>query len=101
MHNVALDPYVVDTLMRDLVAHDRSASSFLVYLYVYRRTLGAGKESIRASHQRLADATGLSKSSVQGAIKNLARRHLVSARKASATAIPEYFVHRPWRRAGS
>jgi len=29
---VEIDPYVTDTLMRDLVAHSRSAAAFLVYL---------------------------------------------------------------------
>jgi phage replication O-like protein O len=98
MSNVALDAYVLDTLMRDLVAHDRSASGFLVYLHLWRRTFGAGKDAVKISHQRVADATGLSKSAVQAAIKNLARRKLVRAHKASPTAVPEYVVLRPWRR---
>ena len=29
---LSLDHYVVDTLMRDLVGHDRRPSAFLVYL---------------------------------------------------------------------
>ena len=101
MQSVAIETYVVDTLMRDLVAHDRSASAFLVYLFVYRRTAGVGKESVRISHQRLADATGLSKSAVQAAMRNLERRRLVTVERPSATAIPEYFVMRPWRRGGA
>jgi phage replication O-like protein O len=98
MSNVSVDPYVLDTLMRDLVAHDRSASGFLVYLHLWRRTLGSGKEHVKISHQRIADATGLSKSAVQSAIKNLARRRLVRAHKSAPTAVPEYAVLRPWRR---
>ncbi len=31
-YSVKLDPYVVDTLMRDLAAHGRSRAAFLVYL---------------------------------------------------------------------
>jgi hypothetical protein len=98
MSTLGLDGYVIDTLMRDLVSHDRSASSFLVYLYLYRRTLGAGKDAARVSHQRIADAAGLSKSAVQAAVKNLLRRGLLRVHKTSPTAVPEYTVMRPWRR---
>jgi phage replication O-like protein O len=98
MESVAVEPYIIDTLMRDLVSHDRSASSFLVYLLLWRRTTGAGKDSVKMSHQRIADATGLSKSAVQGAVTRLVRRRLLRAHKASATAVPEYRPLRPWRR---
>jgi DNA-binding GntR family transcriptional regulator len=100
MSSVPLDAYVLDTLMRDLVSHDRSASSYIVYLHLWRRTLGSGKERVRVSLQRIADATGLSKSAVQGAVRNLTRRRLLRASKASTTAVPEYAVLRPWRRDG-
>jgi hypothetical protein len=92
-----VDAYLVDVLMRDLVQHDRSPSGFLVYLYLWRRTHSAGRESVRVSHQRLAEATGLSKSSVQLAVKNLTRRKLLRVQRASPTAVPEYFVHKTWR----
>jgi hypothetical protein len=46
----------------------------------------------------MVDATGLSKSAVQGAIRTLTRRRLVRATRLSATAVPEYLVLRPWRR---
>ena len=32
--------YVLDTLMADLVGHDRQPSAFLVYLHLWRRTAG-------------------------------------------------------------
>jgi phage replication O-like protein O len=98
MRTVAVDPYVIDTLMRDLVAHDRTPSSFIVFLYLFRRTHGASKESVRVSHQMLAEATGLSKSAVQGAIKNLVRRRLLRAERATPTSVPEYVVQCTWRR---
>jgi phage replication O-like protein O len=98
MPAVSVDPYVIDTLMRDLISHDRTPSSFVVFLYLFRRTHGARKESARVSHQMLADATGLSKSAVQGAIKNLVRRRLLETKRASPTAVPEYVVHCTWRR---
>jgi DNA-binding GntR family transcriptional regulator len=94
---IAIDEYVLDTLMRDLVAHDRKPSAFLVYLHLYRKTIGEARPSVHQSHQQIADATGLSKSAVQAAVRVLARRRLIQARLASPTTTPEYVVHRPWR----
>ncbi len=94
---IAIDGYVIDSLMRDLVAHDKKPSAFLVYLYLWRRTLGEGRAAVHQSHQQLADATGLSKSSVRAAIRLLGRRRLIQARRASPTTTPEYAVLRPWR----
>jgi hypothetical protein len=95
---IRLDRYVLDTLMADLVGHDRSASSFLVYLALWSRASGRRRMVARASHRELAEETGLSKSAVQSAVRNLLRRRLVAAARASPTAVPEYTVHRPWRR---
>jgi hypothetical protein len=94
----ALDDYVTNVLMRDLVAHDKSPSSFLVYLHIWAQTRGLGVATAALSHQTIADSTGLSKSAVQGAIRNLQRRRLIRAQKSTVTATPEYEVARPWRR---
>lgn len=93
---MTLDNYVVDVLMRDLVAHDRSPSAFVVFLHLWRHTHGASRTSVHHSHHQIAESTGLSKSSVQAAIRRLLRRRLITARRASRTARPEYAVHRPW-----
>jgi len=53
-----VDPYLIDTLMRDLVAHSRSPAAFLVYLQLYRQTHGAGRESVAISHTVLAGLIG-------------------------------------------
>jgi hypothetical protein len=91
-----MDRYIVDTLMRDLISHDKKPSAFVVYLWLWQRTHGEGRPSVHQSHQQLSDATGLSKSAVQSAVKVLLRRRLLSARQTSRTATPEYVVHRPW-----
>jgi DNA-binding GntR family transcriptional regulator len=93
-----MDAYVIDTLMRDLVAHSRSSSAFLVYLQLYRLTHGVGRESVPMSHAALAETIGISKRSVQAAITHLADRRLVRRRKARPTAIPLYTVLTPWAR---
>jgi DNA-binding MarR family transcriptional regulator len=92
-----LDAYVVDTLMRDLVQHDHQPSAFLVYLQLCARA-GGPRAARRVSHQEMADASGLSKSAVQAAVRTLTRRRLIRVTRDSATAVPEYAVLRPWRR---
>jgi hypothetical protein len=93
-----LDPYVIDTLMRDLVAHSRSSAAFLVYLQLYRQTHGAGRETVAMSRAVLADLIGISKRSVQTALMHLTERRLIRGRKARPTAVPVYTVLTPWVR---
>jgi CRP-like cAMP-binding protein len=93
-----LDPYLTETLMRDLVAHSRSASAFLVYLQLYSLTHGAGRNSVAMSHGVLAELTGISKRSVQTAIGHLIDRRLLRSQKARPTSVPVYAVLTPWIR---
>ncbi len=93
-----VDPYLVDTLMRDLVAHSRSAAAFLVYVQLYRHTHGVGRESVAISHAALGDLIGISRRSVQVAVAHLASRRLIRQRKARPTAVPVYTVLTPWIR---
>lgn len=95
---LALDAYVVDTLLPDLVGHDRRPSAFVVYLVLWRLTDG-GRTPVAASLRTLAESTGLSKRAVQAALASLVgRRRLVTVARESATAVPVYAVLRPWRR---
>jgi hypothetical protein len=93
-----VDDYIIDTLMLDLVGHDRQPSAFLVYLFLWRQTHGTRAASARVALQDIAEQTGLSKRSVQSAIGWLARRRLIAVARESITAIPVYTVMRPWRR---
>jgi Helix-turn-helix domain len=93
-----VDPYIVDTLMPDLVGHDRQPSAFLVYLYLWRQTDGAGAAHTQVALVDIAESTGLSKRSVQDALGHLAKRKLITVSRASITAVPVYSVLRPWRR---
>ena len=93
---INIDEYVLEVLMRDLVGHDRSPSAFLVYLHLWRETIGRREKSARLSHQTIANATGLSKSAVQTGMRRLLRRHLVRIHRDSPTAVPEYRITRPW-----
>ncbi len=95
---LGLDPYIVDTLMRDLIAHDRSQSTFVVFLWLWRQTHAQGRDRVGASLADIAHATGLSKSSIQSAIRRLARRRLVTASKAGPTVAPIYQINEPWKR---
>ena len=95
---IAIDEYILTVLMRDLVAHDRSPSGFLIYLHLLGESKRLRMRTVRASYQNIAEATGLSKSAVQGAIRGLTERELLGVKKDSPTATPEYRVLRPWRR---
>jgi hypothetical protein len=95
---VPIDEYVLDSLMPDLVGHDRQPSAFLVYLNLWRLTHGNGQGTAHVALQDIAEATGLSKRAVQDALGWLVKRKLISVSRASITAIPVYTVLRPWRR---
>jgi len=90
-----LDAYVMDTLMPDLVLHDRRPSAFLVYLHLSYR-FGGTPGALRASHQDIVDATGLSKSAGRARYVRYPRRLLRGAD--GAPPVPEYTCWRPWRK---
>ncbi len=91
----AVDRYVIDTLMADLVGHDHRPSAFLVYLAVIAAEAN-GRAAL--SHAELAERTGLAKRTVQLALGALRRRHLITVHKRGSTDIPEYRALSPWRR---
>ena len=90
------DAYLLDTLMPDLVGHDRQPSAFIVYLYLAHRAARTRVRAVQVSLQGLAVETGLSKSAVQRGLGALARRRLLRVEKTSRTAVPSYTVLRPW-----
>ena len=96
---IALDDYVIEVLMRDLVGHDRRVVSFLVYLWF---TSEQGKEHrkghvVEASYRQIAESIGVSKSSAQAAVGWLIKRKLLTSTKKTVTATPRYKVLTPWR----
>ncbi len=90
----ALDPYVLDTLMRDLVGHDRRSSAFLVYLAIAAATVEGPS---RLSHAQLAERTGLSKRSIQDAVRHLIARGLLHGNRTGVTDVTRYDVLTPWQ----
>lgn len=93
---IAIDPYVLDSLMPDLVGHDRRPGAYIVYLALWG--LARGGDSAAISLQSLATATGLSKSAVQRSLLHLKRRGLVAAETVAVTHVPRYRILRPWVR---
>jgi CRP-like cAMP-binding protein len=100
MIQLTFDAYVLDCLLPDLVGHDRRLSSFVIYLYLYRRACEQPNWSVHISHQGIAAATGLSRSAVQSALAHLQKRQLISTSRAHPTAVPLHRVLRPWLRLG-
>ena len=90
------DDYLVETLLPDLVGHDRAPSAFLVYLKLWHMTGGPGR-GVQTSLSTLAAETGLSKSAIQAALRHLRKRNYLTSRRASATATPTHMVQAPWR----
>ena len=93
-----IDPYLTDTLMRDLVTHSRSAAAFLVYLQLYGLSHGRERNSVAMSHAVLAELSGISKRTVQTAIGHLVDRRLLRVHQARPTSVPVYTVLTPWVR---
>jgi DNA-binding MarR family transcriptional regulator len=91
-----VDNYVVDVLMRDLVGHDKRPAAFLVYFYLYSAAARSGRRPVEASLRDIAEATGLSKSAVETAMKILRRRRLVTTQTSFRTARPKHQVLRHW-----
>ncbi|MFO0968350.1 MAG: hypothetical protein U0793_22575 [Gemmataceae bacterium] len=100
MPHIAIEPYVIDCLLPDLVGHDRLLSSFIVYLFLYRQAAQHENWSVRLSHRAIAGATGLSRSAVQSALAHLQKRQLIASSRAHPTAVPMHMVQRPWLRLG-
>lgn len=98
MPAVAIDPYVIDVLMGDLIGHDRQPSAFVLYLYIWRLTDGGKRKSAPISLRALSDHTGLSKRAIQDASDRLERRELISIERQMPTAVPVYRLHKPWVR---
>src|ERR1700761_7807661 len=90
-----LDPYILDTLMADLVGHDHRPSAFLVYLAIQAAS-SQGRAAL--SHAELAGRAGLSKRSVQNAVAHLRRRELIATRQDGPAEIIDYRPLTPWRR---
>jgi DNA-binding MarR family transcriptional regulator len=93
MDALSLDRYVVDTLMADLVGHDRKPSAYLVYLAV-----AACEGRVALGYGELAERTGLSRRACQQAVAHLQRRGLISATRRSANEAAVYRALRPWIR---
>ena len=98
MYHVAIDDYVMDVLLPDLVGHDKSPAAFLVYLVLWTLLFRSERKAIAVSLQSLSAQTGLSKSAVQGAIRLLRGRGLIKVSRLSRTAIPQYELVRHWLR---
>jgi DNA-binding GntR family transcriptional regulator len=98
MYHIPIDEYVVDVLLPDLTGHDRSPAAFLVYLVIWTALYRGEQRRVALSLSQLAALSGLSKSSVQAALRILKRRGLVKALRSSPTAVPEYELVRHWLR---
>lgn len=98
MERLGIDTYVVDVLMPDLVGHDRRPASFIVYLFLLREASRARRDSVSVSLQSIATRTGLSKSTVQAALRHLRSRRLLDPAVVATVTDPVRRILRPWVR---
>jgi DNA-binding GntR family transcriptional regulator len=84
--------------MHDLIGHDGSSAAFVVYLHLWRHSLGKQEAGVQMSLRDIAEGTGLSKRGVQAALTILSRRQLVGIARRTITDVPVYSVKRPWAR---
>jgi hypothetical protein len=98
MERLSIDAYVLDVLMPDLVGHDRRPATFVVYLFLLRRAAKARRDTVSVSLQTIATNTGLSKSTVQAALRHLRRRELLDPSITATATTPVRRVMRPWIR---
>jgi hypothetical protein len=96
MERLTIDAYVVDVLMPDLVGHDRRPATFVVYLFLIRQAAKARRDTISVSLQTIATKTGLSKSTVQTALRHLRRRKLLDPTVTATVVAPARRIMRPW-----
>jgi hypothetical protein len=99
MERIALDAYVIDVLMPDLVGHDRRPATFVVYLFLLRQAAKIRRDTVSVSLQTIATKTGLSKSTVQTALRHLRRRRLIDPLVTATVTAPVRRILRPWARA--
>jgi len=99
MERFTIDAYVVDVLMPDLVGHDRRPATFVVYLLLLRQAAKSRRDAVSMSLQTIATKTGLSKSTVQTALRHLRRRKLIDPEVTATVTAPVRRILRPWARA--
>jgi len=100
MERLAVEAYVVDVLMPDLVGHDRRPAAFIVYLFLLREAARSRRDRVPVSLQTIATRTGLAKSTVQVALRHLLRRRLLDPTVTATVTAPVRQVLRPWVRTG-
>ncbi|QBB71082.1 helix-turn-helix domain-containing protein [Pseudolysobacter antarcticus] len=98
MRTITFDPYVLDVLMPDLVGHDKRPAAFVVYLFLLAAATRGKRDTVEASLQTIAIKTGLSKSTVQEALRHLKRRGLIDPELQATTSSAVRRVLRPWLR---
>lgn len=90
-----LDAEVIDQVLPKL----KSMSAFAVYIYLWRMTIGQGKESINVSTKLIMNDVGLSRGAAQKAIELLNDQNLITSTGLKRGGImPNHTILRPWKK---
>lgn len=98
MRDLRVDSYVIESLMPDLVGHDRRPSAYILYLFLWSRTHAVGHKSAHIALVDIAEGTGLAKRTIQQAIAWLEHRKLIAIERTRATDVGSFAVLTPWSR---
>jgi DNA-binding MarR family transcriptional regulator len=93
-----VDPHIIESLMPDLVGHDRRPSAYLLFVFLWSRTHATGNASASIALTDIAEATGLGKRTVQQAVAWLVYRKLLVVQRDRSTDVGTFTVLTPWVR---
>lgn len=91
---VAIDRYIIDVLFSEL----KNPFHSIVYIYLWRRSIGEGTSKVRVSLRAISEMTGVSKRCVQEALKRLHEMNLIKSTKEGLTGIPNHEILEPWKK---
>lgn len=91
---ISIDTYIIDSLFSRL----NNPSYSLIYLYIWRRSIGEGSQKADLSLRVISEAIGVSKRCVQEGVKHLNEIGLIKTIKKGKTAVPCHKVMEPWKK---
>lgn len=86
-----IDNYVMDRLLAEL-----GPTLSIIYIYLWRRTVGSGVGTVNLSMQVLSEALGISKRTAQQSVKKLNELNLLRSSRECDTGVSEHQILKPW-----
>lgn len=91
-HSISVDSYVFDYLVKEL----KNPICVIIYLYIWRRTIGEKIPYERLSHQLIADETGVARKTVLTNVRILQSLNLLEIKSDGDGMTCTYRILKPW-----